>query len=95
MSSASGVRRPEEAARVGGSLRAHTVDNAVRKTPMRPRPPPVRPRVRAVRTAWMNESDMDFWDLVASIFWSMILSTWIGLLITIFVDIFRDHELSG
>ena len=62
---------------------------------MRPRPPRVRPRVGAVRTAWMNESDMDFWDLVAPIFWSMILSTWIGLLITIFVDIFRDHELSG
>ena len=38
---------------------------------------------------------MDFWDLVASIFWSMILSTCIGLLITIFVDLFRDHELSG
>ena len=38
---------------------------------------------------------MVFWDVVASIFWFMILFTWIGMLMTIFGDLFRDHELSG
>ncbi len=38
---------------------------------------------------------MTFWDVIASIFWFMILFTWVWLLITIFGDIFRDHELSG
>ena len=38
---------------------------------------------------------MDFWDLVASIFWFMLLFTWISMLFTIFGDLFRDHELSG
>jgi len=38
---------------------------------------------------------MVFWDVMASIFWFMILFTWIALLITIFGDLFRDHELSG
>ena len=38
---------------------------------------------------------MNFWDLVASIFWFMLLFTWISMLITIFGDLFRDHELSG
>ena len=38
---------------------------------------------------------MNFWDLVASIFWFMLLFTWIAMLITIFGDLFRDHELSG
>jgi hypothetical protein len=38
---------------------------------------------------------MDFWDVVASIFWFMILFAWIGLLFRIFGDLFRDHELSG
>ena len=38
---------------------------------------------------------MPLWDVVVSIFWFMILFTWIWLLITIFGDIFRDHELSG
>jgi hypothetical protein len=54
-----------------------------------------RPHVRAVRTAWMKECDMDFWDVVASIFWFMILFAWIGLLFRIFGDLFGDHELSG
>jgi hypothetical protein len=48
-----------------------------------------------MRTASMKESDMDFWDLVASIFWFMLLFTWISMLVTIFGDLFRDHELSG
>jgi hypothetical protein len=43
----------------------------------------------------MKELDMVFWDVMASIFWFMILFTWIGLLVTIFGDLFRDHELSG
>jgi hypothetical protein len=38
---------------------------------------------------------MSLWDVLVSIFWFMILFAWIGLLITIFGDIFRDHELSG
>ena len=32
---------------------------------------------------------------VISIFWFMILFAWIWLLISIFADLFRDHELSG
>jgi hypothetical protein len=38
---------------------------------------------------------MPFWDVIVSIFWFMILFTWIWLLIAIFGDIFRDHEMSG
>src|SRR6476661_2479811 len=38
---------------------------------------------------------MNFWDIILSIFWFMLLFAWIWLLITIFADIFRDHELSG
>jgi hypothetical protein len=38
---------------------------------------------------------MDFWDVVGSIFWFMILFAWIGLIFRIFGDLFRDHELSG
>jgi Short C-terminal domain/Phospholipase_D-nuclease N-terminal len=38
---------------------------------------------------------MPLWDVIVSIFWFMVLFTWIWLLITIFGDIFRDHELSG
>jgi hypothetical protein len=38
---------------------------------------------------------MTFWDIFASIFWFMILFTWIWMLIAIVGDIFRDHELSG
>jgi hypothetical protein len=38
---------------------------------------------------------MSFWDIFASIFWFMILFTWIWMLIAIVGDIFRDHELSG
>jgi hypothetical protein len=38
---------------------------------------------------------MTFWNITASIFWFMILFTWVWMLISIFGDIFRDHELSG
>lgn len=38
---------------------------------------------------------MSFWDVVGSIFWFMILFTWILILFNIFGDIFRDHEMSG
>ena len=38
---------------------------------------------------------MNFWAIILSIFWFMLLFAWIWLLITIFADIFRDHELSG
>ena len=38
---------------------------------------------------------MDFWSVVGSIFWFMILFAWIMLLFRIFGDLFSDHELSG
>ena len=38
---------------------------------------------------------MDFWGVVGSIFWFMILFAWIGLLFRILGDLFGDHELSG
>ena len=38
---------------------------------------------------------MSLWDILLSIFWFMLLFAWIWLLITIFGDLFRDHELSG
>ena len=38
---------------------------------------------------------MSLWDVLVSIFWFMILFAWIWLLISIFGDLFRDHELSG
>jgi Short C-terminal domain/Phospholipase_D-nuclease N-terminal len=49
----------------------------------------------AVPTAWLKEWDMDFWSVIASIFWFMILFAWIVLLFRIFGDLFGDHELSG
>jgi hypothetical protein len=33
--------------------------------------------------------------VLVSIFWFMLLFAWIWLLISIFGDLFRDHELSG
>src|SRR6478735_3182249 len=42
-----------------------------------------------------REPVMNFWDIILSIFWFMLLFAWIWLLISIFADIFRDHELSG
>jgi hypothetical protein len=38
---------------------------------------------------------MDFWSVVGSIFWFMILFAWIALLFRIFGDLFGDHEMSG
>ncbi|GAA5110032.1 hypothetical protein GCM10023320_01280 [Pseudonocardia adelaidensis] len=49
----------------------------------------------AVPQARIEEIEMPFWDVIVSIFWFMILITWIWLLISIFGDIFRDHELAG
>jgi hypothetical protein len=49
----------------------------------------------AVPQARIEEIEMPLWDVIVSIFWFMILFTWIWLLISIFGDIFRDHELSG
>src|SRR3954464_10176135 len=38
---------------------------------------------------------MNFWDIILSVFWFMILLAWIMLLVSIITDIFRDHEMSG
>jgi Short C-terminal domain/Phospholipase_D-nuclease N-terminal len=38
---------------------------------------------------------VSLWDVLVSIFWFMMLCAWIWLLISIFSDLFRDHELSG
>ena len=38
---------------------------------------------------------MSLGNVLVSIFWFMLLFAWIWLLITVFADIFRDHELSG
>jgi hypothetical protein len=35
------------------------------------------------------------WDVFLSMFWFMLLITWIWMIIAIFSDIFRDRELSG
>jgi hypothetical protein len=35
------------------------------------------------------------WDVLVSIFWFMLLFSWIWLLVMIVGDLFRDHELSG
>ena len=35
------------------------------------------------------------WEVFASMFWFMLLITWIWMIIAIFGDIFRDRELSG
>src|SRR3954467_7681698 len=45
-----------------------------------------------VRRAW---SVAVLWDILVSIFWFMLLFVWIWLLVTIFGDLFRDHEMSG
>ena len=46
-----------------------------------------------VHRAWSVA--MSLWDVLVSIFWFMMLFAWIWLLISIFGDLFRDHELSG
>ena len=39
--------------------------------------------------------DFGLWDVFVSMFWFMLLVVWIWMIIAIFGDIFRDHELSG
>jgi hypothetical protein len=39
--------------------------------------------------------DFGLWDVFLSMFWFMLLITWIWMIIAIFSDIFRDRELSG
>lgn len=41
------------------------------------------------------ESDFGLWDVLISMFWFMLLITWVWMIIAIFSDIFRDRELSG
>jgi hypothetical protein len=38
---------------------------------------------------------VSLWDVLVSTFWFMLLFAWIWLFISIFGDLFRDHELSG
>ena len=38
---------------------------------------------------------MSLWDVLVSIFWFMLWVAWIWVLISIFGDLFRDHDLSG
>jgi hypothetical protein len=38
---------------------------------------------------------VSLWDVLISIFWFMLLFAWIWLLMAIFGDLFRDHEMSG
>ena len=38
---------------------------------------------------------MPLLDVFVSIFWFMILFTWLLMLISIFGDLFRDHQMSG
>ena len=40
-------------------------------------------------------SDFGLGDVIVSMFWFMLLVVWIWMIIAIFGDIFRDHELSG
>lgn len=39
--------------------------------------------------------DFGLWDVFLSMFWFMLLFSWIWMIIAIFGDIFRDRELSG
>jgi len=39
--------------------------------------------------------DFGLWEVFVSMFWFMLLITWIWMIIAIFSDIFRDKELSG
>jgi len=38
---------------------------------------------------------VSLWDVLVSIFWFMLWVAWIWVLISIFGDLFRDHDLSG
>src|SRR3954453_6740010 len=81
-----------------------------RAQPRRPRPTgvmpvggdrgKVAPSAAASRPCGAHSADdkewhMDFWGVVGSIFWFMILFAWIMLLFRIFGDLFGDHEMSG
>jgi Phospholipase_D-nuclease N-terminal/Short C-terminal domain len=55
----------------------------------------LNPRRSDVVLARGEETAMNLWDVLLSIFWFVILFAWIWLLISILGDIFRDHELSG
>src|SRR4051812_42123630 len=39
--------------------------------------------------------NFSLWDVLVSMFWFMLLFTWIWMIIAILTDIFRDHTLSG
>ena len=39
--------------------------------------------------------DINLWEAFVSMLWFFLFILWIWLLITIFGDLFRDHELSG
>ena len=39
--------------------------------------------------------DFSFWDVIASMFWFMLLFAWIWMFMAILGDIFRDRTLSG
>jgi hypothetical protein len=39
--------------------------------------------------------DFGLWDVIVSMFWFMLLMTWIWMMIVILGDIFRDRELGG
>ena len=61
-----------------------------------PRRPSHRARwFRRARPPKHGSAAVSLGDVLVSIFWFMLLFAWIWLLITIFADIFRDHELSG
>ena len=40
-------------------------------------------------------NDFGLGDVIVSMFWFMLLVVWIWMIIAIFGDIFRDHELGG
>ena len=61
---------------------------------------PANPRIGRGRSAVLVHRSMGVLpcrcgNVLVSIFWFMLLFAWIWLLITVFADIFRDHELSG
>jgi hypothetical protein len=39
--------------------------------------------------------DFGLWDVIVSMFWFMLLMSWIWMIIAILGDIFRDRELGG
>jgi len=41
------------------------------------------------------EDGFGLWDVIVSMFWFMLLMTWIWMIIAILGDIFRDRSLSG